>query len=252
MRLEARDLSVRLGRSLIVEGASLALAPGSVTAVIGPNGAGKSTLLRALAGLIPSDGTLSLDGRAASGATLRESVAYMPQDTSPTSSLTLVEVVLLGRVRTLGVRVPDELLAEAESALARFGLTPLADRTLGAVSGGQRQLTLLAQALFRHPSVLLLDEPTAALDLRHQLVVLDTICRAARESGIAVAIAIHDLTLAARFADQIICLSAGRIEVTGPPAAVISHTLLKDVYGVEAEIAANDAGRLTIAPVRAL
>ncbi|MEM9781637.1 MAG: ABC transporter ATP-binding protein, partial [Pseudomonadota bacterium] len=106
MSLIARDLTVRLGRSVIVEDAALTLGPGQVTALIGPNGAGKSTLLRALAGLLPADGALSLSGEQASRGLLRERVAYMPQDTSATSSLTLIEVVLLGRLRSLGLRVP--------------------------------------------------------------------------------------------------------------------------------------------------
>ncbi|MEM9783417.1 MAG: ABC transporter ATP-binding protein, partial [Pseudomonadota bacterium] len=137
-------------------------------------------------------------------------------------------------------------------ARGRAPLPPLADRTLDAVSGGQRQLALLAQALFRRPSVLLLDEPTAALDLRHQLVVLETVRAAAERDGISVAIAIHDLTLAARFADRVVCLSGGRVEVAGSPAQVFSHALLSSIYGVEAEISHNAAGTPMIAPIRAL
>lgn len=249
--LTARDLSVRIGRSRIVEGATLSLPPGTVTAIIGPNGAGKSTLLRALAGLLPGEGHLTLDGQAADRAALREAVAYMPQDTSATSSLTLTEVVLLGRLRSLGLRVPSDLIVEAEAALARFGLGALAHRTLDAVSGGQRQLTLLAQALFRRPAVLLLDEPTAALDLRHQLNVLETVRAAARDGKVSVAIAIHDLTLAARFSDRIVCLSAGRIDRAGVPGEVLSRDLLDRVYGVEAEIAEGTTGFPIVSPIRA-
>ncbi|MEL6335382.1 MAG: ABC transporter ATP-binding protein [Pseudomonadota bacterium] len=251
MTLRAEDLSVRLGRQTVIEGAALAITPGTVTAIIGPNGAGKSTVLKALAGLLPAGGAIRLDGQPATPATLRETVAYMPQDTSSASSLTLTEVVLLGRLRSLGLRVPPDLVAEAEGALARFGLRGLSHCTLDAVSGGQRQLALLSQALFRRPDVLLLDEPTAALDLRHQLLVLETVAAAARDDGIGVAIAIHDLTLAARFADRIICICEGRTITSGSPAEVLTVDFVARIYGVEAEIAATSCGTRVIAPLRA-
>ncbi len=250
--LAARDLSVRLGGDPVLDRVALDLAPGTVTAVIGANGAGKSTLLRALAGLVTAEGDLRLGGAPATRARLREAVAYMPQDTRASSSLTLTEVVLLGRLRALGLRVPADLVTEADHALARFGLAPLAHRTLDAVSGGQRQLALLAQALFRRPAVLLLDEPTAALDLRHQLMVLETVREAALADGIAVAIAMHDLTLAVQVAERFLCLRDGRVVAEGTGAEVLRRDHLRALYAVEADVIAGRDGRPIVVPLRAL
>ncbi|MEM6942559.1 MAG: ABC transporter ATP-binding protein [Pseudomonadota bacterium] len=252
MSLEAEALTVRLGRATVIDRASLSLEPGKVTALIGPNGAGKSTLLRAMAGLLPARGDIRLVGRPATREGLREAVAYMPQETSARSSLTLLEVVLLGRLRSLGLNVSRQLVTEAAGSLSRLGLAPLAGRTLDAVSGGQRQLAFLAQALFRAPDVLLLDEPTAALDLRHQLLVLEIVRQTARRDGIAVAVAMHDLTLAAHFADAFLCLANGRIDAMGDARSVLVPDRLSRLYGVETEIIPSSQDLPVILPIRAL
>ena len=246
------NITVRLGGTAIVEGASSVLTTGKITAIIGPNGAGKTTLLTALAGLKPTHGTVSADGRDLGAQERRSLVAYMPQDIGASSSLTVLEVVLLGRLASLGLTVPQDLLAKAARALDRFGLAPLQDRTLDAISGGQRQLVYLTQALYREPQLLLLDEPTAALDLRHQLIVMEAVRKHAAEHGICVLIAMHDLSLAAQFADQIICLCNGRIEADGPADQVLKVARLQELFGVETEIDRAASGHLRITPVRAV
>lgn len=232
--------------------ASAQVEDGCITALIGPNGSGKSTLLRAVAGLLPTRGAISINGTMVSASDARAQIAYMPQDVSASSSLTLLEVVLLGRLRSLGLTVPAALIDEAHEELDRFELGPLAARTLDAVSGGQRQLAYLAQALFRRPRVLLLDEPTAALDLRHQLLVLDAVRKMAEVDGIAVVVAIHDLSLAAQFADTFICLHQGKIACIGPATEVLSKTRLRMVYGIEAEVTSGSDGRPRITPLSAV
>ena len=133
-----------------------------------------------------------------------------------------------------------------------FGLQHLSDRTLDAVSGGQRQLTYLAQAMFREPRILLLDEPTAALDLRHQLIVFEMLRRLADEKDIAIVVALHDLSLAAQFCDQVACLSNGTLDAMGAPRDVLTVERLSRVYGVEVDIDEGADDKLRIAAVRAV
>ncbi|MEO0747984.1 MAG: ABC transporter ATP-binding protein [Pseudomonadota bacterium] len=252
MSLSAKNLSITHGSFSVLKDVNLELRDGQITGLIGPNGVGKSSLLKVLAGLARGVGTVSRDGRDLSEADRRDVVAYMPQDSSAGSSLTLTEVVLLGRLGTLGLRVSPDLIAAVEEILAEFGLSDLSHRTLDAVSGGQRQLTYLAQALFREPRILLLDEPTAALDLRHQLVVFDTLQRLAREKNIAIAVAVHDLSLAAQFCDQVMCLCHGTLDASGPPQEVLTSDRLARVYGIEAEVTQDQNDRLRIAALRAI
>ncbi len=247
-----KDITVHMGGAPIVQQASSELAAGKITVIVGPNGAGKTTLLTALAGLRSSTGSMWAEGRELSRQERRSLAAYMPQDIGAQSSLTVLEVVLLGRLTSLGLRVPTDLQAKALNALHRFGLSPLQERTLDAVSGGQRQLVYLTQALFREPRLLLLDEPTAALDLRHQLIVMDAVRAHAAAHDIAVLIAIHDLSLAAQFADQVICLANGRIEADGPADQVLTADRLRALFGVDAEIDQAPSGHLRITPVRAV
>lgn len=250
--LEIRNMSAAYRRQQVIRNASATLASGALAAVIGPNGAGKSTFFKAAAGLLPSTGTVELRGQPLCARSRLGMIVYMAQDIAVTSSLTLLEVVLLGRLRSLGLSVPRALVAEAEAALDRFSLGSLQSRTLGEVSGGQRQLVFLAQALFRQPQALLLDEPTAALDLRHQLVVLETVAQYARDYGISVGIAMHDLSLAAQFAEHIVCLNAGTVEAAGPPAAVLNPDMLRQLYCVEAEVWRTGSGFYQVMPRRAV
>ena len=251
MTVDTQGLTVRFGGRAVLNDVSVSFRGGEVVALIGPNGAGKSTLLRAIAGLQAAAGSILIAGRSIDTAEMLDSVAYMPQDTSATSSLTVLEVVLLGQLRSLGLRVPRTLVEDADALLARFGMRDLAGRTLDALSGGQRQLVYLAQALFRRPEILLLDEPTAALDLRHQLVVLETVRRTAKDEGIAVAVAMHDLSLAAQFADRFICLSDGGVDAAGPAESVLTEDRLRRVYSVHAEITRSANGQTIVTPIRA-
>lgn len=250
MTLKIENLHAGYGDNPVITGANAMAQTGELTVLIGPNGTGKSTILKALAGLIVSRGRMELDGTELSLEARRRDVAYMPQDTGATSSLTVLEVVLLGKLRSLGLTVPWDLQAKALTILRDFGMEGFQDRTLDALSGGQRQLVFLAQALFREPNVLLLDEPTAALDLRHQLIVLNKVREYAAKSGIVAIAAMHDLTLAAQFADRIICLAHGAITASGPARFVLTEERLRSVYGVETAIAATPAGYLSITPLR--
>ncbi len=246
------EISVSYDGRTILDRIDMTLEPGTLTALVGPNGTGKSTLLKSVAGLIPAKGRVAFAGRVLAPSDKLKTVAYMPQDTGAQSSLTVLEVVLLGRLQSLGMRIGDDIRAEAIGALARFHLDALQDRAIGAISGGQRQLVFLAQSLFRAPRVLLLDEPTAALDLRHQLIVLDRIRSTCAQSGMIAMAAMHDLSLAARFADRIVFLNGGVVCADGPPATVLNPDILQQVYGVEAEVQQGPSGVLHVSPIRAL
>ncbi|MDT8327608.1 MAG: ABC transporter ATP-binding protein [Roseovarius sp.] len=252
MSLEIQNLTVAYGQTTIIDALSDAWPEGQITALIGCNGAGKSTLLQALAGLIPMQGDIVLCGAPLSGEARRRRIAYMPQDTSAQSSLTVLEVVLLGRLGHLGLRLPPDLADEAMAALDVFGLALLAGRQLDAISGRQRQLVFLAQALFRQPRVLLLDEPTAALDLRHQLLVLEQLRGIAHNTGTIIGMAMHDLNLAAQYADRIIGLNGGQKTASGPAVDVLTPETLKIMYGIEALVTKVGDNPLNVRPIRAL
>ncbi|MEM7059314.1 MAG: ABC transporter ATP-binding protein [Pseudomonadota bacterium] len=231
--LKVEDLSAGYSGAVVVKKAVFIAEACDLTALIGANGSGKSTLLKAVAGLLPSSGAVTIDGRVADP---RRDVAYMPQDTSAASGLTMLETVMLGRLRSLGWNTPKDVVHEAANLLDRFGLARLAERPLHDVSGGQRQLAFLAQALMRRPKVLLLDEPTAALDLRHQMLVLETVAKDARDRGLVVVMAMHDLSLAGRFTARVVCLKDGAVLSAGTPAETMTEQRIAEMYGVRVEI----------------
>lgn len=204
--------------------------PGEVTGLLGPNGSGKSSLVRSVAGLVAHSGRIDFAG-VARGA-IR--IGYMPQDHVVRAALSVFEVVLLGRLKTLALRVSPSELAAARATLETLEIQDLAERQLGELSGGQRQLVMLAQVLASEPQLLLLDEPISALDLRHQLDVLGIVRRLTRERGLTTIVVLHDLNAAARHCDALCVLDRARKVADGSPAEVITIGLFAEVFGVEA------------------
>lgn len=247
MRIGVEGLTVAFGRSKVLRGVDLEIAPGEVVAVLGANGSGKSTLLRAIAGVQAHAGRLTWNGATARP---HAGIGYMPQDNAARVGLTVFEVVLLGRLRSLALRVGQADLAAAEAALAELGITALAQRRLGELSGGQRQLAFLAQVLAGEPQALLLDEPTSALDIAHQLHVLDLLASATQRRGLTTLAVLHDLNAAARFAHRIALLCDGRIACVGTPRAVLVPDRLRDVYGVEVAVVDGPDGHPMVLPLR--
>jgi iron complex transport system ATP-binding protein len=243
-----RALGVRYGAATALADVSLAAAPGEVLGVVGPNGSGKSSLVKALAGLVPHAGDVFFDGARARPARL----GYMPQDTGARAALTVLETVLLGRCRQLGLGVSRLDLELAGAALDELGISTLAGRYLDELSGGQRQLAFLAQALVGAPPVLLLDEPTSALDIRNQLEVLALLRRLTRARTITTVCVLHDLNAAARHADRIALMDGGRLAALGAPAAVLTAGRIADVFGVEADVTTGADGAVSLVPVRAI
>jgi iron complex transport system ATP-binding protein len=246
VNLVARQLSAGYGAQPVLHGFDLSLQAGQVAALVGPNGSGKSTLIRCLAGLMPHDGSVSLDGAPLH----RGHMGYMPQDTSASVALSVVETVLLGRVGRLRWRVGDEDLAAVDAILQRLGIAHLAGRGLRELSGGQRQLVFLAQALVAEPRVLLLDEPISALDLRHQIEVLETVRQLTRERSLVTVVVLHDLNAAVRHADQLLLLQSGRLMAQGDARKVFTLQHIEPVFGIEAEWLQGAAGPVMV-PLRA-
>ena len=249
MIVRAQGVTVRYGRRVAVDAVTLDARPGEVLAILGANGSGKSSLLRALAGVQPCQGAVAWDGHAAPGSECG-GIGYMPQDNAGRAALTAFEVVLLGRLRSLAFRVGDRDLLAAQAALAELGVADLAPRRIDELSGGQRQLVFLAQVLAADPEALLLDEPTSALDIAHQLQVLDLLRAATGRRGLATVAVLHDLNAAARFADQIALMRAGRLVGLGRPAEVLAAPVLRDAYGVDVCVLAGPDGHPVVLPLR--
>jgi iron complex transport system ATP-binding protein len=235
--LVALDLHVARGRSPVLRGVDLAVREGEAVALVGPNAAGKSTLVCALAGLLPATrGRVLFRGRplhAASRMALAREVALVAPEEGGPDALTVEERVALGRYPHRGPFLPftSEDRDSVERALARTGISGLADRRLGSLSAGERQLAALARGLAQEPRVLLLDEPAAHLDIGHQLSlfrVLDQV----RSEGVAVLAVIHELQRAASWAGRMVLLDAGRVVAEGPPEDVLLSAACASAFGV--------------------
>ncbi|WP_194819695.1 ABC transporter ATP-binding protein [Nocardia sp. XZ_19_385] len=238
--LAARDLGLRYGDRAVIDGLDLELPGGAVTAIVGPNACGKSTLLRGLTRLLrPSGGTVTLDGAdihrmPARALALR--LGLLPQQPITPEAITVEALVRLGRYPHQRLLRPWSPVDQAavEDALRRTGTTELRAQQVDQLSGGQRQRAWIAMALAQDTEVLLLDEPTTFLDLRHQLDVLDLVADLHAEAGRTVVMVLHDLGQAARYADHLVVLHDGRLAAAGPPAKVLDADLVRTVFGVDA------------------
>lgn len=236
-RLVLRDVSVALGGKPIVRPVTLDLPAGKLVALVGPNGAGKTTLLRAIAGLIPHAGAVLLDGQAAAGLSPKaraRAIGYLPQGHQVYWPIPARDVVALGRFPH-GVVDPRSLSAMDAAIVTRAmeatGTLALADQPATTLSGGERARVMLARVLAVEAGIILADEPTASLDPRHQLVVMESLRQQAAAGRLVVAVT-HDLTLAARMADHIVLMADGEVKASGTPDAVLSDAQLAETYGI--------------------
>ena len=232
--LQLENLGARYGQRTVITGVTTTtFFGGQVVAVVGPNAAGKSTLFKRMAGLIEGPGqVVLLDWKKGLAG-----MSYMPQGLNASARLTVYESVLLARKQlTPGWVVHDEELKLVDEILAALGITELSFRNLGELSGGQQQLVSIAQTLVREPEILLMDEPTSALDMHRQVQVLNFMRALARKRQVIVFIAIHDLNQALRFADQVLIIADGTTQGSGPSNEVITESMLREVYKVEARI----------------
>ncbi|MGZ3098832.1 heme ABC transporter ATP-binding protein [Streptomyces sp. H62] len=236
---EAEGVRVHLGGRPVLDGVDVTVRAGEVLALAGPNGAGKSTLLGALAADVPvAGGVVRVHGRAVarwSAPELALRRAVLPQSASLSFPFPVEDVVRMGRAPWAGTGLAAEDDAAVAEAMARTEVTAFAGRPFSALSGGERARVALARVLAQRAPLLLLDEPTAALDLRHQELVL-RLCRERARAGDAVVVVLHDLSLAAAYADRIALLRRGRIAADGSPARVLAEGLLSEVYEQPVEV----------------
>lgn len=248
------NVTVVLGGRAVVDGIDLTVAEGEWLALIGPNGAGKTTLLRAIARLVPFAGSIALQGRPTNAmrrTELSRLVAVVPQDPSTPPWMTVGEYVLLGRTPHLG-RLAKEGKRDREAAaraLARLDLLGFGERRLGTLSGGEKQRAVVARALAQEARIVLLDEPTAALDIGHQQQALELLDTLRGESGLTLIAAMHDLTLAAHYADRMVLLDAGRVAADGTPREVLTESLIGRHYDATIRIVTLD-GKIAVVPSR--
>ncbi|SBS25558.1 Hemin import ATP-binding protein HmuV [Marinomonas spartinae] len=244
--LEVRHLHLAFDDLVLADDMSFTLKAGQTHVIIGPNGTGKSSLLKALFGdLAPQQGRIFFQDKEIDRKHLgewRQHFGYMPQDIRLDVGLSVLEVVLLGQLDALSLKLGDSLLEEALGALNQIGLVHLANRDVRTLSGGQCQMVLFAQALMRQPKILMLDEPVSALDLHFQQVMLDHLDSQTKAKDWVSVMVLHDLNLAAQYADNLLVLKGGKLVAHGAPKDVLTPQLVKAVYGVKADVILDSAG----------
>lgn len=241
LAVQTDNLSFSYNERLVLDGVSLSVEKGDVVGILGPNGSGKTTLLKILSAVLSGSGEVQLNGkdiRAYGRRALSRLFAVVPQESHVDFPFTVAEIVLMGRAsyhssialegeRDLEVARKSMELTETES---------IADRYLHELSGGEKQRVIIARALAQEPEILLLDEPAAFLDLKHQVRVFELMRRLNRERGLTIVAALHDLNLAAVFFPRLVMLSGGRIFRDGPPSEVLTEETIREVYGIQVRV----------------
>lgn len=252
--LQLENLTVKRGSFLVADRISLTLKAGRVYTVLGPNGAGKSSLLKTVFGEVPYGGRIAYNGETLAKKHIqswRKRIGYMPQDTNVKASLTAIEVVMLGRMDALHMHIGDDIIAEAATTMEKLGIAHLAHRDVVRLSGGQRQLVMFAQVLMRRPEILMLDEPVSALDMHHQINLLEQVCRNTCEHNLITLMVLHDLSLAAQFSDSLILLGGGKVQGQGKPDQVLKADVISRLYRVDIELLFDSRGAPVVRPIRA-
>jgi iron complex transport system ATP-binding protein len=248
-------LGLRAGAKTLLDDVSLSIAPGTWCTIIGPNGAGKTSLVETMAGLRqPTRGRVLIDGEAISAMSARQRarrLAFVPQHPIVPEGMSVDDYVALGRTSyqgfMRGLRTQD--FALIESTLVRLGLDDLRHRALATLSGGERQRAVLARALVQSTMVVVLDEPTTGLDVRHQMEMLEYLRKEVTECGLTVIATLHDLTLAGQFADRLVVFNQGRVVLDGPSRDVVRSPELGEHYGTKLRVLEVD-GSDVVVPLR--
>lgn len=252
MQLRLEKVRFTYGNRLVLDNISLKLEPGKIVAICGPNGVGKSTLLKCINRILPSRGSIFLKDREVK--TLKRlwiarQVGYVPQETAQVFSISVFEMVMMGRRPYLGWQSRSQDREKVFEILALMGISDLGLRDFNQLSGGQQQKVIIARALAQEPEILLLDEPLASLDLGHQLEVMALMQQLASDQKMLVIMTVHDLNLAAWYADQILMVREGNILCAGDPSTVLTPETIWSVYGVAAKVKTEE-GRPYVIPLR--
>jgi iron complex transport system ATP-binding protein len=253
MKLEVRGVCFSYGSRPILTDVTLGVKKGEIVSIVGPNGSGKTTLLKCIDKMLkPKKGCILVKnqdlGKLGIGK-VAKLLGYVPQSAVNSLPSTVFEAILIGRSPHLSWRIGKKDRQIVSEVLELMGIKDMALRQFNQLSGGERQKVLIGKALAQEPEVILLDEPTSNLDLRHQLEVLDILTSMVEEKGISMITAMHDLNLALRFSHKIVALKEGRICAAGEPASVLTSENIRSVYGVEA-VVSLDSGRPYIVPLR--
>ena len=243
MIVEVKDLSYSYDRKTeVLDGISFTARPGELTTIVGANGAGKTTTLKCIAGLYRHGGEILFDGKAVAHDDIVEHLSYMEQNTDCTVNLDVFSIVMLGMVQNIGFRVTEEDIDVVNEVLGLVGIEELAGCKIGEISGGQRQLVFLAQALVKRPDVLLLDEPTGALDLFHQIKLMKLVNWITTKRNCVTIMTLHHLDMAMKYADNVVAVHGGTVYSSGSPDQVFTEKMLREVYRVDCEILTDSHG----------
>ncbi len=241
------------GSTPVLEDITFSLEEGTILGLLGPNGSGKTTLIRCIDRILHPEGTILIDEQdlhTMRRVEIASKIGYVPQNGTRIAAATVFDVVMMGRTPHMSWRLGERDLDRIEYAIRILGIEDLAERDYNELSGGQQQKVLIARAVAQDPKILLLDEPINSLDMHHQLEVLATIFDLSRSTGMTVVMAVHDLSIAARYADMLMMLKKGKVVAIGRPEDLITPARIREVYGVEARIIHDPEAGLIIAPLR--
>lgn len=243
------------GSAPVLYNVTFRLETGAILALVGPNGSGKTTLIRCIDRILHPEGSILINEQnihTMSRNDIATTIGYVPQNGTKIAAATVFDVVMMGRTPHMSWRLGDGDIDRIEYAIRLLGIEDLAERDYNELSGGQQQKVLIARAIAQDPKILLLDEPTNSLDIHHQLEALATISDISRSTGMTVVMAVHDLSIAARYADMLMMLKNGTIVAIGKPEELITPERIREVYNVDARILYDPEAGLIVAPLRAV
>ena len=255
VKITIKDLSFSYGSRKILDDLSLVVGDSEVLSLVGPNGSGKTTMIKCIDRILKPKGSILLNGGRDLQSLSRQEVAryigYVPQSTTSVLTTTVFDTILMGRKPHMGWRVAEEDIDKVVDIMKLLSVEEFALKDFSELSGGQKQRVLIARALAQEPEVLLLDEPTSNLDVKHQLEALDTVRSIVKKTEISAVMAIHDLNLAARYSDRLVMLKKGVVHAVGDPSTLLTRENIRAIFGVEA-VVMNDLDRPYVVPIRSL